>query len=123
MRMRSILAGTLLINSVAFISSPASAQNYPTKPIRIVRGATGGGIDFTARLVGQALSAALGQPAIVDNRGGGGGIIAGELIAKAQPDAYTLLVYINNIWLLPYLQDKVQYDPARDFAPISLISS
>ena len=113
----------MLICAAALMSGPASAQNYPSKPIRVLTGASGGGIDITARIVSQGLAEGLGQPAVVDNRGGGGGIMAGDMTAKALPDGYTLLVYSSNIWLLPYLQEKVPYDPVRDFAPITWVSS
>ena len=118
---------TLLRLSLAvplvFTAGLAFAQDYPNRPIRIITGASGGGIDFTARLVAQGLTASLGQQVIVDNRGGGGGIVAGEMTAKAPPDGYTLMVYSNNIWLLPFLQKNVNFDPTRDFAPVSLVSS
>jgi tripartite-type tricarboxylate transporter receptor subunit TctC len=113
----------LLVMLALIAAGTAHAQTYPVKPIRILTGATGGGVDFTARMVQQGLLAAYGQPVVVDNRGGGGGIVAGDMTAKAPPDGYTLLVYSGNIWLLPLLQDKVPYDPVRDFAPITLIST
>ena len=115
--LRSLIAVMLLSAGAAM-----AQQGYPNKPIRIVTGAVGGGIDYNARVVAQALTNALGQQAIVDNRGGGGGIIAGEMIAKAAPDGYTLMVYSSNIWLLPFLREKVPYDPIKDFAPITLVS-
>jgi len=113
----------LLFLTSGLTSGLASGQDYPNKPVRIITGAPGGGIDFTARLVAEGLTASMGQQVIVDNRGGGGGIVAGEIIAKAPPDGYTLMVYSNNIWLLPYLQKNVSFDPVRDFTPISQVSS
>ena len=97
----------------------ACAQTYPTKPIRIVTSEPGGGNDFTARTIGQAIGARLGQPWIIDNRGGAGGAIAAEIVARAPPDGYTLLVYASNIWMIPLLRANVPYDPVRDFAPIT----
>ncbi len=80
----------------------------------------GGGNDFTARVIAQGgLSERLGQPVIVENRGGAGGAIAAEIVAKAAPDGYTLLVYASNIWIIPLLRSNVPYDPVRDFAPIT----
>ncbi len=101
----------------------ASAQNYPNKPIRVITGAVGGGVDYNARAVAQALTNALGQQVIVDNRGGGGGIMAGEMLAKAAPDGYTLMAYSSNIWLLPLLRESVSFDPLKDFAPITMVST
>ena len=115
--LRAVLAGTLI-----FTGGSVCSQDYPNRPIRMITGAPGGGIDFTARIVAQGLVATMGQPVVVDNRGGGGGIMAGDMAAKAAPDGYTLMVYSANIWLLPYLQDNVRFDPVRDFAPISLVS-
>ena len=97
----------------------ASGQDYPRKPIRLVTAEPGGGNDFTARLIVQGLAGSLGQPMIVDNRGGAGGIIAADIVAKAQPDGYTLLLYANNIWIIPLLRSNAPFDVIRDFAPIT----
>ena len=96
-------------------SSTVSAQSYPAKPIRIATSPIGGGTDSVARLVAQGLST-LGQPVIVDNRPA---VIAGELVSKASPDGYTLLVASGALWIGALLQN-VPYDPVRDFAPISM---
>lgn len=98
----------------------ASGQNYPSKPIHIVTSEPGGGTDFVVRLIAQGLTDGLGQQAIVENRGGGSGVIAGEMLAKAPPDGYTLLSYGSTIWLAPFLRSSVPYDPVRDFSPVSL---
>ena len=97
----------------------ASGQDYPRKPIRLVTAEPGGGNDFAARLIVQGLGGSLGQPMIVDNRGGAGGIIAADIVAKAQPDGYTLLLYANNIWIIPLLTSNAPFDVIRDFAPIT----
>jgi len=97
----------------------ASGQDYPRKPIRLVTAEPGGGNDFAARLIVQGLGGSLGQPMIVDNRGGAGGIIAADIVAKAQPDGYTLLLYANNIWIIPLLRSNAPFDVIRDFAPIT----
>src|SRR3989440_13072582 len=104
----------------------AAAQawaQYPTKPIRlIVPAAPGGGTDITARSIAPALQDNLGQPVVIDNRGGAGGIIGTDLVAKAAPDGYTLLlVYVSHA-TNPTLVAKLPYDTLRDFAPITLIS-
>src|SRR5687767_5914445 len=96
----------------------ASAQDYPTKPIRIITTTVGGGSDFTSRLLAPAMSASLGQPLIVDNRTA---MISAESVSKAPPDGYTLLITGSSFWIGPLLQ-KVQYHPVRDFAPLSQIT-
>jgi len=97
------------------------AQAYPSKPLRMIAAEAGGANDIPARLVAQALAAKMGQPVIVVNRAGG--LLAGEMLAKAAPDGYTLMFYGSSIWLLPFLQDAVSWDPVKDFAPITLSSS
>ena len=96
----------------------ASAQNYPTKPIRLIASGVGGGGDFTARLVAAGLTNRLGQQVIVDNRPGG--LIPGEIVAKAQPDGHTLMLVGVVIWLSPFMRDTMPFDPVRDFAPVTL---
>ena len=104
--------------AVLLLGATADAQEYPTKPVRIVASEAGGGGDFIARLVAQGLSSVLGQQVVVENRGGG--VIAGELVAKSPPDGYTLLIYGNTLWLLPLMRKQVPYDPQRDFVPVTL---
>ena len=109
--------------SVAFIltlaSTLACAQAYPTKPIRlIVPYPPGAGTDIIARTVGQKLGEVLGQQVVVDNRGGGGGVIGSEIAAHSRPDGYTFVMgTASNISVRP-LVDKVPFDPLRDFTPI-----
>jgi tripartite-type tricarboxylate transporter receptor subunit TctC len=93
----------------------AHAQGYPTKPIRMVTAAIGGGADLTARIVAQGLSASLNRQVIVDNRG----LTAIEIASSAPPDGYTLLAYGSPLWLAPLTQDNVTWDPLKDFAPIT----
>jgi tripartite-type tricarboxylate transporter receptor subunit TctC len=109
----------LLALGVVLGAGAAYGQNYPRKPIRLVTAEPGGGNDFSARLIVQGLGGSLGQPMIVDNRGGAGGIIAADIVAKAQPDGYTLLLYANNIWIIPLLMSDAPFDVIRDFAPIT----
>jgi len=103
----------------------AQAQNWPTKPIRfIVPFTPGGGNDTIARLVGQKLSAALGQQVIVDNRAGAGGTIGAEAAARSAPDGYTMfLAGVATHGINPNLRSKLPYDPIKDFQPVSLIAS
>lgn len=98
-------------------------QPYPTKPIRIVTGEPGGMGDFAARILAQLMTSALGQQVVVENRGSAGGVIAGATVARALPDGYTLLSYGSAIWLASLLQDRVPYDPVRDFAHITIAVS
>jgi tripartite-type tricarboxylate transporter receptor subunit TctC len=106
--------------SLATASVVSQAQTYPTKPIRIVVGYGAGGVaDITARLMAQKLSVALGQQVIIDNRPSAGGIIAGETVAKADPDGYTLLHMNYGNAVSVALFKSLPYDIERDFAPIS----
>ena len=117
----SPLLGLLLLAS----AMPASAQQgYPARPIRfIVPFAPGGGTDFMARLVSQKLGERLGQQIIVDNRAGAGGTVGSNLVAKAAPDGYTLLLgQVSPLAISPHLE-KVPYDPVRDFSAASLLAS
>ena len=100
---------------------PAHAQLQPGKPIRIVTSGIGGGTDFAARQVASGLTANLGQPVVVENRGSS--VVPGDTVAKAQPDGHTLLVTTGGIlWVLPFFQ-KVPYDPVKDFAPVTIMAS
>lgn len=99
----------------------ATAAEYPTKPIRLIVGfAPGGGTDTTARAMSQKLTDALGQQVVVDNRPGAAGNIAAELVSKATPDGYTLLMgTIAALSINPSLYSKLPFDPIKDFAPIT----
>lgn len=114
---------------LAALAAPAAqgqppAQAYPVKPIRIVvPQSPGASTDLTARLIGQKLSDALGQPVVVDNRPGAGSIMGTDLVAKATPDGYTLLVVASSITINPSLHRKLPYDTQRDLAPITQLSA
>ena len=95
----------------------ACSQGFPSKPIRIVTSAPGGGTDVVARLIAQRLSSLLGQSVIVDNRGSGQ--ITGEIVSHASRDGYTLLIAGSTFWIGPLLQ-KTPYDPVREFSTITL---
>ena len=99
-------------------------QTYPAKPIRVVAPfATGGLVDVLARAVGEKLRLALGQPVIVDNRPGAGGNIGADLVAKAEPDGYTLLMSSAGILTInESLYAKMPFNPAAAFTPISLVA-
>src|SRR5919106_602683 len=101
----------------------AAVTDYPSRPVRlVVPFAPGGGTDLTARAVAQKLTDALGKPVVVDNRGGAGGVIGAELVAKATPDGYTLVLGSPGpLTINPNLQAKMPYS-LNDFAPISLMT-
>jgi tripartite-type tricarboxylate transporter receptor subunit TctC len=107
------------------VASVALAQGYPSRPVRvIIPFATGGGSDTVGRVISQALGESLGRPLVVENRTGAGGAIGADLVAKAAPDGYTLLLgSTSEIVHLPNVSTKVPYDPVKDFTPISLIGS
>jgi len=105
--------------AVAQSSATISGQAYPNKPIRIVTAEIGGSQDVAARILSQGLSGPLGQQVIVDNRASG--VIPGEIVARARPDGYTLLVYAGTFWLQPLVRKNVPYDPVKDFSPITLV--
>ncbi len=116
----SVLIATALLTTLG--AGMVSAQDYPSRPIRIVTAAAGGGIDSAARMIAQGLTSALGQQAIVDNRGGSA-LIAADIVANAPPDGHTLLYFGSAVWLAPFMGGKVPYDPVKSFAPITLAAS
>jgi tripartite-type tricarboxylate transporter receptor subunit TctC len=104
------------------LATAGQAQNFPTKPLRIVVPFGAGGVaDLTARAVGQKLSEQLGQPVLIDNRPGAGGVVAGEIVAKAEPDGHTLLLMSNGTAVSAGLFKALPYNTRSDFAPVSLL--
>ena len=101
------------------------AQDYPVKPIRLlVPFAPGGGNDTVARAIAQQLTVALGQPVVVDNKAGAGGVVGADLAAKAAPDGYTLFLGgVGSLSVNPHVMAKLPYDPFKDFSPIVLLAS
>ena len=110
--------------AVMLFTAPLHAETvYPTKPIRlIVPYPPGAGTDIIARTVGQKLGEVLGQQIVVDNRGGGGGVIGADAVAKAAPDGYTMGLVTSTFAMTPTLQ-KPPYDPVRDFTPVILLAA
>jgi tripartite-type tricarboxylate transporter receptor subunit TctC len=108
----------VVLGTSCVLAGSASAQDFPLRPLRLVASEAGGGGDFAARLIAQGLAGIFGRPVVVENHGGG--VIAGELVARAPADGHTLLLYGNTFWLLPLMRRTVPYDPLRDFAPVSL---
>ncbi len=119
----AIVAGTVG-SIVAGLSTPALSQSYPSQPIRIVAPFPAGGlVDVLARAVGDELSKSLGQPVIVENKPGAGGNIGAELVAKAAPDGYTLLMTSPGIQSInQFLYKTMPFDPEKAFTPISLVA-
>ena len=101
-----------------------TAQTYPAKSVRmVVPFAPGGGTDIIARLVAQDLTQAWGQPVVVDNRGGSGGIVGTEIAAKATPDGYTMVLCSLGLSYVPALYSKLPYDTEKDLLPVSLVAT
>lgn len=114
----------LLATGVLFSATSTLAQNWPTRPVRmIVPFAAGGGTDIQARLFATKLTPALGQTMIVDNRPGAGGNIGAELVAKSPPDGYTVLFQSASLAVNQTLYSKLNYSATRDLAPVMLVSS
>lgn len=106
----------IVLGFIAMVAAGSlGAQVYPSKVVRLVSPEVGGGGDLLARLVAQGLTPAFGQQVIVDNRG----LPGAEIVSRSPPDGYTVLVYSNVIWLLPFLRDNVAWDPVRDFTPVT----
>ena len=119
------LSPALVLTATAFValcSSAAWAQDYPSRPVRVVVPfSPGGAVDGPMRVIAQELSKRLGQQAIVDNKPGAGATIGTDVVAKASPDGYTLLLASQTNAISATLYPKLPYDPIEDFAPISLI--
>ena len=121
---RRTLIATLAASSAAGLLPRSALAAYPDRPIRlIVPFAAGGNADIVGRLVGERISSALGQPVVIENRGGAGGGIGAEAVARAAADGYTLLVGSNGpLTVNPFVQAKLGYDPLKDFVAIALTS-
>jgi tripartite-type tricarboxylate transporter receptor subunit TctC len=116
------IAGAAL--AIVVFAATAQPQDYPAKPIRVVVPfPPGGGTDLMARTVVQKLGESLGATIVIDNRGGAGGTIGTELVAKSPPDGYVLLVVSASHAINPGLYRKLPYDSVRDFAPVTMLTS
>ncbi len=107
----------ILITATVLAAASAGAQDFPAKPIRLVTAGIGGSPDLVSRILAQGLPTQLGQQFIVDNRSSG--LVPAEIVSRAAPDGYTLLVTSNAMWILTLMQ-SAPYDPVADFAPITL---
>lgn len=121
---RIVNAAALLIACIATVATaPAGAQDFPTKPVRlIVPQPPGGPTDMVARMVGERLAQRWGQPVIVENKPGSGSNIGTDIVAKSAPDGYTLVVATLQHIVNPFMYPSLPFDPVKDFAPITLIS-
>jgi tripartite-type tricarboxylate transporter receptor subunit TctC len=118
--LKSTIVLVIFVAAALVASVTAVAQAYPARPVRvIVPLAPGGGSDYTARFIGARLSERLGQPVVVDNRPAASGIVGTDLVAKAAPDGYTLLLVFSTHAQSAQLFKKLPYDPIKDFAPVT----
>src|ERR1700722_982028 len=122
--MRPLRRHLLACVLAALAATAASAQTYPSRPIRlVVPFAAGGPADFLGRVLGQKLGETLGQQIVIDNRPGANTILGAQAVARADPDGYTLLMAIDGTLVMnPFLYSKLPYDASKDFEPISLIA-
>ena len=109
---------------LALVALPCWAQNYPSKPIRlVVPFAPGGSSTLVARFIGEEMAKGLGQSFVIENKPGGGGNIAMQEVARADPDGYTLIIgHVGSLAMNPFMYERLPYDVDRDFAPISLLA-
>ena len=114
----------IVFAALALAAGLAHSQDYPNKPVRmIVPFPPGGGTDVVARILNEKLAPELGQPIVIDNKGGAGGSVGTELAAKAAPDGYTILLTLSSHTINPKIYRKLGYDVERDFAAVSLAAS
>jgi tripartite-type tricarboxylate transporter receptor subunit TctC len=126
-RLRRALRLIPLVLGVVLAPGPAGAQapdSWPSRPIRfILPFPPGGGTDILGRLIAERLTANLGQPVVTENRGGAGGNVGAEAAAKSAPDGYTIVLVAPSLTISPSLYSKLNYDPVKDFAPVSLVAT
>jgi tripartite-type tricarboxylate transporter receptor subunit TctC len=118
--MRTVVA---LLLALSFNSIQAQ-EAWPTRPVRfILPFPPGGGTDILGRLIAERLSASLGQPVVTENRGGAGGNVGAEAAARSAPDGYSIVLVAPSLAISPTLYSKINYDPVKDFAPVSLVAT
>jgi tripartite-type tricarboxylate transporter receptor subunit TctC len=119
-RRRTLLAAA----GLAVVAPFAAAQAYPARPVRLLVGySAGGGVDAIARMLSQRLSTALGQQVVVENRAGASGAIAADLVAKAQPDGYNLVLGESGLLIAAHLGGKLPFDPLTAFTPVASVAT
>src|SRR5262245_61435929 len=123
--MRGFALLTLVCGATILLSAAADARDtYPSRPIKlIVPYPAGGGTDIVGRILGQRLHQSLGQPIVIDNRGGAGGTLGTAAVAKSAPDGYTLVLVPTSHVINPSIYAKLPYDTEKDFAPITMVAS
>ncbi|MDP2264725.1 MAG: tripartite tricarboxylate transporter substrate binding protein [Hydrogenophaga sp.] len=118
------MLGAALTATALSFATPALAQAFPSKPLRIVVPFAAGGVgDLTARIVAAELARTLGQPVTIDNRPGAGGVVAADTVARAEPDGHTLFLMSNGTAVTAGLFKSLPYDTVKDFAPVSTLGS
>jgi tripartite-type tricarboxylate transporter receptor subunit TctC len=125
MNRRSALLGLTALAAPALMSRAARAQNFPTRPVRMVIPFTAGGSnDVVGRMLGDAMAQRLGQPVVVENRGGAGGVLGNDAVAKAEPDGHTMLLAGSGSFVISSLvQARLPYDPVKDFTAIAYLGA
>ena len=110
----------LVLALTATLTTGAWAQAWPSKPVRLLVGySAGGGVDAMARLIAPRMSTLLGQQVVVDNRTGAAGLIAGDAVARAAPDGYTLMLGDSSLLIAQHLQPRMSFDPVKAFTPVA----
>lgn len=122
---RTLLAGVAATAAAALLPAAARAQaTFPSKPLRIVvPNAPGGAADITSRTIGQAITAGLGQSVVIENKVGAGGVVAGEQVARAEPDGHTMLLISSGTAVSASLFKALPFDTLKDFTPVSLLAT
>ncbi|QHE85602.1 Bug family tripartite tricarboxylate transporter substrate binding protein [Hydrogenophaga sp. BPS33] len=119
---RTVLAASLAAAAFGLVALPAQAQTFPSKGLRIVVPFGPGGVgDLTARIVAEKLTSQLGQPVVIDNRPGAGGVVAAESVARSEPDGYTMFLMSNGTAVTASLFNKLPFDTIKDFTPVSTL--
>ena len=123
MNQRNRAAGAAFCFVMTFVSGAVFAQDYPSKPIRLVVPYDTGGIsDLITRMIQPGMTSILGQPIVIENRPGAGGGVGTDVVAKAPADGYTMVSNFDSFATVPFLYANIQHDPLKDFAPISLLA-
>src|SRR6266850_2051880 len=125
--LRALRLLSLAVLGTALVPSSTSAQTsdaWPSKPLRfILPFPPGGGTDILGRIIAERMTANLGQPVVTENRGGAGGNVGAEAAAKSAPDGYTIVLVAPSLAISPSMYSKLNYDPVKDFAPVSLVAT
>ncbi|HEX3725848.1 MAG TPA: tripartite tricarboxylate transporter substrate-binding protein [Pirellulales bacterium] len=117
---RLALAGV----AISLALATARAQDYPTRPIRmVVAYPPGGGVDAAGRVIGQKLGEILGQPVVIENRPGASGALGAQVVANSAPDGYTILISPGDFFVIPILMPQMTFDPSKELLPVAMISS